>query len=141
MRNQGSVFCYERERNKDLMDAFNRELKYRNYSSINEVWERVANSPSKRFWVSETRAAIVISKMEHGDLLENATPQRREMYFEIFERYKKIRSEMPEESLQKIVSSVVCSQAPKFYLTPSSIRVIVYKIQRGWYERKKIDIL
>lgn len=43
----------------------------------------------------------------------------------------------PNMSLYECCVRVVNSPAPKFYMTPLSIRQTIYKIKRKWYEERK----
>lgn len=104
---------------------------------MDEICERIANRGSKRFWVSEERAAIVIARMMRGDRLRKMKPLKREMYFEIFRIVKRLKEQYPDMPIYKLSFKAVNTPAPKFYMTPKSIKVIIYKIKRGWYEERK----
>lgn len=137
LKNYGSFFEYEQERNADLIRAYREDISSCKVIRLSEVWQRIANMPSARFWVSEERAAIVVAKMMHGDKLEGMRPLKREMFFEIFRRVKKLRAEYPDVSIYKCCIRVVSSPAPKFYMTPLSIRETIYKIKRSWYKERR----
>lgn len=137
LKNYGSFFEYEQERNADLIRAYREDISSCKVIRLSEVWQRIANMPSARFWVSEERAAIVVAKMMHGDKLEGMRPLKREMFFEIFRRVKKLRAEFPDVSIYTCCIRVVCSPAPKFYMTPLSIRETIYKIKRSWYKERR----
>ena len=66
MKNVGAIFEYEEERNRDLMRAYKEQLASHENKDLQSVLNRVVEMPSKRFWVSEERAAIVISEMMRG---------------------------------------------------------------------------
>ena len=120
------------------MRAYRKDLHNCKDIRLSDVWKRVANMPSARFWVSEERAAIVVAKMLKGDRLDNMRPQKREMFFEIYKRVLIILKDDPDMPIFKCCSEVVNSPAPKFYMTPLSIRETIYKIRRKWYsERRK----
>lgn len=137
MKHHGSYFEFEVERNKDLMRAFHQDLRETKVIRLNEVWRRVANMQSARFWVSEERAAVVVARMMKGDKLDNMRPLKREMFTEIFNRVRNMMMEKPELSVYKCCIAVVNSPAPKFYMTPLSIRETIYKIKRKWYHKRK----
>ena len=140
-KKNGSVFEYERERNADLIRAFDEQIRmhYHKRIPINlaHVFRNVSNMPSKRFWVTEERAAIVVSNIIKGDSLAGMGPMKREMFMEIYRRTLILQREHPGMSLYKIVTKVCAQPAPKFYLTPGSVKVIIYKIKRQWYEERK----
>ena len=43
---------FTRERNDDLMRAYREQLALANYIIMPEIFEKVAESPAERFWVS-----------------------------------------------------------------------------------------
>ena len=61
-------------------------------------------------------------------------PLTREMYIEIFHRVDNLRRQKPDTPLCDLVFQVVNSPAPKFYLTPESVSVIICHIRRGRYK-------
>lgn len=137
MKNFGSTFEYEKQRNDDLMRAYREEIEQCKFIKMPDVFKKVVNRPSQRFWVSEERAAIVLSAMIKGDTLDNMRPLKREMFFEIYRRAMELREKNPELSVFNLAFCVVRQQAPKFYLTPGSAKVIVSKIKRQWYKKRK----
>lgn len=137
LKKQGCFFEYEQERNKDLLVAFHATIGAKDLTGLDEVWERISTLPSARFWVTGERAAIVVSRIIRGDKLLGMRELKREMFFEIYKRVQKLQTEKPHLSLVRICDQVVKSPAPKFYMTPDSVRVIIYKIKRGWYQERK----
>lgn len=138
MKTKGSTFLYEEERNEDLMRCFQEKASNNSMLVISDVFNEVVNSPSSRFWVSERRAAVVVSDLIRGrDALRGMKPQKKEMYMEIFRRTLERIKEGTKETLFEIVSSIVCSPAPKFYLTPDSAKIIYYRCRNAWYDRKR----
>lgn len=137
MKNCGSIFEYEQERNADLMRAYREAIGECSHIRLSDMMRRVVNKPSRRFWVSEERAAIVMSNMARGDTLDNMRPLKREMYQEIYRRVMERKAERPDDSLYQLTFDVVRQPAPKFFLTPASAEVIICKIKKRWYERRK----
>lgn len=137
MKNFGSHFEYERQRNDDLMRCYREHLSRRPFIHLPEVLDDIVNSPSARFWVSEERAAIVMSQIMRGDKLEKMRPLKREMYEEIYRRVMKLKEQHPDWPLSQLTFEVVRQPAPKFYLTPGSAKVIISKIKSQWYEERK----
>ena len=137
MKKKYSHFEYEDERNEDLMRAY-REIR-ENYPEMKsrEIDEEISRMPSKRFWVSEERASIVISAMLKGRKFDKMGKTKLEMYNEILKRVIELKQKMPNKTLSELVFNVVNSPAPKFYLTPGSIRILIHKIKTKWYEEKK----
>ena len=118
------------------MRAYHELIKSAQYILMPEIYRKVVNMPSRRFWISEGRAAIVISAMMKGDTLENMGPLKREMYNEIYSRVIKLREKKPDLPIIQLVEMVVEQPAPKFYLTPGSAKVLICKIRKEWYFRR-----
>lgn len=137
LKHFGNTFEYKAERDADLLRAFREALMTSKSNRIVDIWERVANSPSARFWVSAERAAIVVSRMLKGDTLHYMRPLRRQMFEEILKRVKEIMAKEKGLSVYNCCIRVVAMPAPKFYITPPSVTQIVYKIRRQWRKEKK----
>ena len=136
---------FTRQRNDDIMRAYREQLALANYIIMPEIFKKVAESPARRFWVSEERAAVEVSRMLVGKPFSRMRTNKREMFEEIFRRYLALRDLHPDKSLFELVSIVVHQPAPKFYLTPRTVGEFVYRIKNGWYDklfdryRKDID--
>jgi hypothetical protein len=137
LKRHGNTFEYEQDRNDELLKAYREEIAACDVIRMDEIWQRIANRSSRRFWVSEERAAIVVARMMRGDRLRKMKPLKREMYFEIFRIVKRLKEQYPDMPIYKLSFKAVNTPAPKFYMTPKSIKVIIYKIKRGWYEERK----
>lgn len=136
MKNVGSTFEYEDARNKDLMRAYKKALSESGGSAA-DVYRKVAEMPAQRFYVSEERAAIVISNIHKGRSIANMRANKREMYEEIYRRVLLLQKERPGDSIYDLTFEVVQQSAPKFYLTPESARVLIHYIKKQWYEQRK----
>lgn len=129
MKKKGSVVEFTRQRDEELLAAFRAQLSMLGEIPLNDLFTRAAMSPASRFWVSERRAMIVISRMMKGDQLSSMNRKRREMFFEIFHRVKEILRRQPELSLTEASFRAVNSPAPQFYLTPKSARAMIYRLR------------
>lgn len=136
MKPHGSNSEFKQQRNDDLMRAYHELIKSAQYILMPEIYRKVVDMPTRRFWISESRAAIVISAMMKGDTLENMGPLKREMYNEIYSRVIKLREKKPDLPIIQLVEMVVEQPAPKFYLTPGSAKVLICKIRKEWYFRR-----
>ncbi len=136
MKYFGSILDFTRERNADLMRAFREQLALARFIVMPEIFELVAESPASRFWVSEERAAIVISAMDAGKPLTRMRSNKREMFEEIYRRFVIERRENPKKSVYELVSGIVNQPAPKFYLTPRTVGEFIYRIKNGWYDKQ-----
>lgn len=134
MKPHGSILEFTRERNIDLMRAYRHQIRSARHIRMREIGSAIVNMPAARFWVSEERATIVVSAMLSGrNLPENMRPTKHEMFSEIFNRVITLRRSRPKASVFELVSEVVNSPAPKFYMLPRSAMDIIYKIKKGYY--------
>jgi hypothetical protein len=133
MKHQGNTFEYEDQRNDNLMQCYHELLTHAQFVRMPEIYRQVVNMPSARFWVSEERAAIVVSAMRRGESIDSMRPLKREMYNEIYRRASVMLDENPSLSIAEAVARVVAQPAPKFYLTPGSAKVLICKIRKEWY--------
>lgn len=132
----GSIMYFIRQRNDDLMRAYREQLALARYIVKPEIFKKVAESPASRFWVSEERAAVEVSRMLAGKPFPSMRPNKREMFEEIFRRYIALRDAHPHMSLLALVSIIVHQPAPKFYFTPRTVGEFIYRIKNGWYDRQ-----
>lgn len=140
MKSFGSVLAFTRERNEALLKAYRKYVDSANFICLNEIGERIVNSPSPRFWVSEERAAAVISAIMRGKpVLKTMRPTKREMFEEIYRRVLVLKARHPDWRLTRLVHAVVNSPAPKFYMMASSALERLFKIRNGWYDNGKGD--
>ncbi len=124
---------FARERIADLMRAYRECIARSDRISMPEIYERIVNMPTSRFWVSEIRAALVVAAAMRGEpCLEGMWPLKREMYQEIMARCHRLRLQHPELSIAQSCALVVQQPAPKFYLTPGSAKMMICKARRTW---------
>lgn len=135
MKPFGSSVDFTLARNADLIRVFRQKLAEAPVIRMPEILKEVAASPSSRFWVSAHRAAIVISAMESGRKLPIMTDNKREMFAEIFRRYKQLRPFHPEMTILELATMIVNQAAPKFYFTPRTVGEIIRRIRNGHYNR------
>lgn len=136
MKYFGSILEFTRERNEDLMRVYREKLSEASIIVMPVIFELVAQSPSSRFWVSEERAAIVISAMAAGRPMPRMRKNKREMFEEIFRRFVVMHEQQPDKSVYELVTLIVNQPAPKFYLTARTVGEFIYRIKNGWYENQ-----
>lgn len=136
MKYFGSILEFTRERNEDLMRVYREKLSEASIIVMPVIFELVAQSPSSRFWVSEERAAIVISAMAAGKPIPRMRKNKREMFEEIFRRFVVMHEQQPDKSVYELVALIVNQPAPKFYLTARTVGEFIYRIKNGWYENQ-----
>ena len=136
MKYYGSILDFTQERNQELMRVYQEKLSKAGYIVMPKIFEQVANSPCSQFWVSEERAAIVISTLLAGKVVPNMRRNKREMFDEIFRRFLIVREQYPEKSIYALAIMVVNQPAPKFYMTPRTVGELIYRIKNGWYDKQ-----
>lgn len=137
MKSFGCILAFTRERNAALLHAYRQHVASANVIRLNEIGVRIVNSPSPRFWVSEERAAAVVSAIMRGrPILDTMRPTKREMFEEIHRRVLALKELHPDWRLCELVYEVVNSPAPKFYMEPSSALERLFKIRNGWYDER-----
>lgn len=130
MKKRGCTFEYERERDDDLLRVYRDAIHAARHIHMPDILNAVVNSASRRFWVSEERAAIVIGQLLRGESIPHMRTLKREMFDEILRRVLLLRSQYPDMTISMLVFHVVRQQAPKFYLTPGSAKVILSRIRK-----------
>lgn len=131
MKHRGSVFEYSQERDEDMRKAYSLIVGECDRVDLQKVFSRLVNMPSKRFWVTPDRAAIVIHSMMRGDTLQNMRPTKREMFEELYRRVMELKKQYPEATMPELCSMAVLTPAPKFYLTVGSAIVIWHKAKKN----------
>lgn len=116
------------ERNENLRREFYLRV-FPGYPGVLALFEDIARIPAPRFYISEERAiSLLCRKKRLGDSWgRGMVPSRRAMIDEIDRRVRILRSFNPGLTLKEAVFRVVNSPAPSFYLTPNSIRSIIYR--------------
>lgn len=141
MKHKDSHCDFIAERNADILRAYKEIISVRDNISLTEIAQQIADSPSRRFWVSEERAYNAICWLDRGDNLDNMIPTRKQMFLEIYRRYKTLSDKQPSLAKKDIIFRVCNEEAPSFYLTPKSVLVILHKARkeekRRCYEQRK----
>lgn len=124
MKKKGSKSDFTAERNAELRAVFFSQAAY---ATDNISLQKTINTPSSRFWVEPERARDVISRIEKDpSSLNRMQPRRRRMYATLLHRYQTIRTEHPGLSKIDSVTMAIYSQAPEFFISPSTARGIIY---------------
>lgn len=131
MKHKGSLMEYSRERSDDLMRAYDEALASCDYIRLPDVYRSIVNMPSRRFWVSDIRAALVVSAIIRGNApLHRMCRSKREMYEEIYRRVMNLRHSHPDKTVSQLCAIVVAQPAPKFYLSPGSAKIMICKAKK-----------
>lgn len=122
------------ERDNNLLDAYDKALKKfgdsAKYKSRQEIFEEVVNSEAKQFYVSPESAMKIISKIDRGKGCNIKNPDKRKMYYDIYEIFISFRKEHPCASMKDAIYNIIYSKAPCFYLKKTSMNVIFHKINK-----------
>lgn len=137
MKHKGSVCDYKNERNEDLFRAYRQLLETERVINPKTFFKKLVRMPSKRFWVSEERASVVLSVMLQEKQPQAIIRNRKEMFREIYKRAIRLMKKEPELSISEVARRVVNQQAPKFYLSPKSAKYIIFYEKKKWYEQRK----
>lgn len=141
MKKLGSTSDFMETRNRELLRAVRRRVMDPRCKSMTEVYAQAVMEPCSRFWVSERRAAEVISRMLRGEDPDwKSFPLRRKMYHELYRLVLDWRAENPGHPLSDAVFAAVNSPAPEFYLTPESAAVIVSRVMKRNAERRRDEL-
>ncbi len=137
MKYSGCTSEHKDERAQDLLRAYHEYLRTHAHIDVEEAFRAIVKMPSRRFWVSKIRAAIVISEMMHGDDLRGMRPSKRAMFEEIFRRVRQLMGEERWQGvpLRQVVSYVIDQPAPQFYLSPDTARLYIKPAKKAWHKK------
>lgn len=131
MKKKGSVCDYIAKRDAELFGIVRGLMIEADEICLGDLLSRAVLFPSSRFWVSEERATVILSRLFRGcRLSERMRPLKRMMFLEIYERAKRLREMFPDMSLPEVASRVVLSEAPQFYLDPNAVKVYLHKYRK-----------
>lgn len=131
MKKKNSVSEFTSERDTLLLSNFRRAIAAQSKISLEKAFRTASECPAPRFWVSETRAAIVIGAILAGkDPLASMTPEKREMYRELFARFLALRELHPDAPVSELAFEAVNQPAPRAYISWPRVRTIIYNMRR-----------
>lgn len=137
MKQYGAKIEYSEERVRDLMRVHDEYIDKCKYIRMTELYNTIVNKPSKRFWVSETRCAIVVSAIMRGeDVLSAMWPTKKEMFLELYRRVSDLKIKNPDKTMIELCAMAVNQEAPKFYLSPGTAKVMINKYRKIWRREK-----
>ena len=137
MKHKGSRCEFANERDKNLLEEYRKLLEETPFIVFHSIYPILVNRPAKRFWVSEERAAVMLSVIMNGDRLKGMSKNKREMFYEIYRRAKALLKKNPGQNMRELARQIVTQPAPKFYITPESAKIIIFHAKKRWYEEKK----
>ena len=137
MKHLGSKSEFEEERNSELLKTYHRLISEAEQIVPAVIYNKLVNQPSSRFWVTEERAAVIISKMRKGHTLERMHPNKREMFQEIYRRAIELLEKDNTLSVLDVAMKVVNQPAPKFYICEGYAEQIIGIAKKKCYEERK----
>ncbi|MCM1153183.1 MAG: hypothetical protein NC328_05975 [Muribaculum sp.] len=129
MKKKGSTCEFNAERNAALKAAYRKALMDRRCKNLSDVFHQVARMGAPRFYVSEQRALTVVKHIKRTGEFPVMNATRRSLFGDIWRRFQCMSRAHPDMSDYDIVFEIVNSPAPSFYLTPRSVRTILYAIR------------
>lgn len=139
MKSKGARSDYITERNIELLHRF-RQATIASDGDINltRIVEEIINSPASRFYISEERAAAVMSAALRDRDIPGHSKSKKELYGELIARYRAIQETEPGITTKDAAAMIVRQPAPKFYLTVGSAKVILHKAKKlEWMKKRK----
>lgn len=120
---------------KALYDAYIK-ARYNGNSLLThyEAIEVAISTPTHRFFTSTEEAYKEFCRFEKGLPFYAKSKLRREMYTTISVRARAERHRF--NSARDAIEWVVCNEAPRFYITPYSAHVILWKYKSANKKRK-----
>lgn len=141
MRHKGSGNEFKEQQDREIVEAYHLIFyAYGGKVSARKLYEKVAASPSSRFFVTERQALRIVSKILNGQPLPPMRRLRRCMYEEIACRVTVLLRHHPSLKLTAAVRTVVTSPAPEMYLSVRQIIDIIKKQKRDALERRKCSL-
>lgn len=133
MKKKGHTDVYKNELLADLMQNYRalRREHYDRYGHINmrQLSTDLVHRPAKRFYISVEHAARIITQIEKGDVYHSSrSPSLKEMYYEIYARYKSYQRHHPDTGKYIIIENILATPAPRFYMEPHTAENIICKL-------------
>ena len=131
---KGARQDYIDDRAADLMENYRAVVREGGCISLRQAFRRVIARPAKRFYVSSDRAYHVLLKMRKVGVnaLHGMTKEHRMMFIDLWAVYQRMKR-MPmfrKASLYFLVDRAIGQPAPRFYITPETLKKIFYKWKR-----------
>lgn len=126
MRKKNCRCDYVESRNQNLRREFIARLG-RGDRRVVDLFREVAMAPADRFYISEDRAyGLLKRKLETGEYPPRMLKSKREMMEAIEEIVFHLMETDTSLSLKDAVYMAVNSPAPRFFLTPLSVKTLLY---------------
>lgn len=133
MKKKNRKCDYIDERNALLLREFKARLGTIRYARANSIFPLLAAEvKAPRFYINEDRALSLINKyLKEGQWPKRMSPNKQRMMSDILLRVNALRAVRSDMTLREAVYEVVNSEAPSLYLTPASMRTMLYASLAG----------
>lgn len=131
MKKKDSTSDFTLHRAQVLREAFHKALAAQSRIEVAKAFKDAAEAPAPRLWISEPRAAAVLSKLLNGTPLPSKTlPNKREMYAELLHRAKEYLRLNPGASVTDAAFEAVNAPADSSYISPDRVKTIINSEKR-----------
>lgn len=122
----------------DKCDEYRREcLRKGLHLSDIEIFTHVTRMPAPRFYVDTYFCAVQLKRISRGLKPKIISPVKRKMYYDIYNLYcKKIGGRIVGNIDFSILEDVIISQAPQYYIMPSTAKQLINLYYRNRHKRK-----
>lgn len=117
------------DRDRDFLRVCNRLRAEKGLYRLRDIASMARHEAAESFYVTTKHYVSIILAMRRG----LPTPKHSSglLYRDVFERYKKIRSEHPDWSVTKIAEKIDELPAPRFYLSEAQATKILYRLYKN----------
>lgn len=124
---------YQKERDLDLMEAYKKVLRHYGkrapFIKKSLLMLQTSISPAKRFYVSDEQAVRIVTRLYNNKDVYIKSKEKVEMYEEIL---KRVRDTVEDyDPLSITIRRVIQNPAPRFYITPETARIILYRLMKN----------
>lgn len=126
MKGKGSICWMTEERDHSVIQVYKSLLRELGFSvSRRELYRRVAQHRTSRFWVVPASAKRTLYRMMYGPPILNQSPERKRMYSEILCRVRDYMQRNHSATLGAAINYVIQQPAPEFYLSVQTVKRII----------------
>ena len=98
------------------------------YISTSDIARLAVRSQAKSFYISYCRCYNIIRLIKNGERLESRSKAKTSLFEEIKRRYLQIKEEKQALKDSDIVCMIIKEEAPRFYITDISAKILYYKL-------------
>ena len=127
MKKKGNKSLYIEERDLALVSNFHRLLREYRVLDLDEIFAEIAlDTPAPRYYISEDRAYAALLYKRRTGHFDVRDGRRRALLEDLEADVLEILKRGDADRLLDAVYIAVNNPAPSFYLTPGSVRTLIY---------------